>query len=75
MNIKQLIEVLSHLPEDSEVFMASDEEGNSYSVIDPDFGCCPYYINADNIEPVEPDDMLEGDEDLPIGVFIYPGYF
>jgi len=77
MTVKELIELLENEDPTLQVFMSSDSEGNSYQLVDKGFGESPYYRDGSYFEPVEPEDVEDGeyeDEDLKIGLFIYPGY-
>ena len=76
MKVHELIKTLSQLPQDVEVILSSDPEGNSYDTAydvavayyDPtDWGYLP--IDQDDL-----DDVGDGDEneDLVIGVYIWP---
>lgn len=73
MTVNKLIELLQEFDPEAEVFLSSDDEGNSYRKLDMEFGFSPYYKSGYEYEPVEPED-LEEDEFLPYGLFLYPGY-
>lgn len=78
MTVKELIEELQTMPQDKEIFMSSDSEGNSYQLVDRNFGLYPYYRDGYHFEPCDPDDVLngeyDGDDIIDVGVFLYPGY-
>lgn len=70
MNVLQLIKELQDLPETAEVILSSDPEGNSYNTAyEVTLGV--HWPNDDELWPVHPDDMEEGDEPV-VAVYIYP---
>lgn len=63
MNVQKLIQELSKLPPDAEVFKSKDEEGNGFDdVWEVSFGPCG--DDGREIWPIHPDDFAEySDED------------
>ena len=75
MKVRELIEQLSRMPQDAEVLVSSDSEGNSYdTAYDVDV---MYYVPGDvEYWPVAPEDIDEYDgltlDDLVQAVCIWP---
>lgn len=74
MKVHELIAELSKLPQDFEVFVSSDAEGNSYNEL-TDVSVSPYVFDDPYYEYhlIHPDDLGEYDDDvIGYAVYLYP---
>ena len=72
MKIKELLEILNECPDDYEVVMSSDGEGNSYSPL-AGFDVCQYRPDSTWSGDLVDEDNLEEDEEYtPNSVVLFP---
>jgi hypothetical protein len=72
MKVHELIEQLSKHPQDAEVILSSDPEGNSYDTV-YEVDAAYYDPEGQEIWPVHEDEIEEDEyENLTVGVFIWP---
>lgn len=71
MRVSELIAELTKLPQDAEVILSSDSEGNRYDTAYEI--AVAHYDPDDEIYPIFPNELADYDvDDLAVAVFIWP---
>ena len=74
MKVKELIEFLSDVDPETQVIMAADQEGNSYSFIEPEEG---HYKLSDGLPEAVHENDLGSDWDTDFyaaAIILWPSY-
>lgn len=72
MKVHELIAQLSRVPQDAEVILSSDSEGNRYDTAF-EVDVARYQSADDEFWPIHPQDLADYDiEDTLVGVYIWP---
>ena len=69
MKVHELMELLSALPQNAELWVSSDPEGNSFNRL----ACAEEEYMSVDMEPIHPDDLDDYDEDeVTLAVVLWP---